>query len=315
MIYTLTLNPAIDYHAVTELVEEGRTNRTKEEYLQPGGKGLNVAAVLAGLGDPVTAIALTAGPTGEILKSLLEREAVSCDFIELESGFTRINVKLHQAGTGIMTELNGSGIRLNEELIGEIRERLGKIGKDDTLVLSGSLPAGSTPDLYRQLMESTGAGKVVVDASGAALLEALEGKPYLIKPNRDELLDLMTQSGEQELIEAAGSGDAEALEKGAAWLQQRGAENVLVSMGGDGAFLLSADGNVSRMEAPEGDLIDAVGAGDSMVAGFLHQAGQDTDPEKVLAFAVAAGSATAFSMGLAKPRMIHQLYDEVRKQK
>ena len=103
--------------------------------------------------------------------------------------------------------------------------------------------------------------------------------------------------------------------KGAAWLQQRGAENVLVSMGGDGAFLLSADGKVSRMEAPKGDLIDAVGAGDSMVAGFLHQAGQDPDPEKVLAFAVAAGSATAFSMGLAKPQMIHQLYDEVRKQK
>lgn len=296
MIYTVTLNPSLDYFAVTDTMAEGRTNRTRGEYIVPGGKGLNVSMVLSRLGTKSVGIAFTAGFTGAELRRLLSEEAVDTEMIDTGSGFTRINIKIN---TGQITEFNGAGIILSEDLIGKLKKRLSALGKDDTVVFSGSIPNGAEKTLYRDLAASTEA-RVILDTYGEALTAALPEHPFLIKPNDEEIEGLAGHpvETEEELITEMRK------------LQALGAGNVMVSLGGRGAVLLTEEGSFFRCAVPEvppGRPFNTVAAGDSMIAGFLHMYLASKDYEKALRFAVAAGTAAAYSEWLPEKAFIQEL--------
>ena len=306
MIYTVTLNPALDYHAETDTFLFAGTNRTCGEYVVPGGKGINVAVVLSRLGEEAEAIAFSAGFTGQELRRLTEEHKVRCDFIDTGEGFTRINVKLK---SGEVTEFNGSGITLSEPYIRELEKRLSALNEGDTLVLSGSIPKGADPGLYRRLGEASGAGTFLVDAVGEVLLQTLPLRPFLVKPNADELTEL-SRLMEEENSPEGQQDQTQTVIREARRLQHRGARNVLVSMGSEGAVLVSEEGSVFRAVPPKGQMIDTVGAGDSMIAGFLHGYGLHGDYGEALRWAVAAGSATAYSEWLAERELIEELYEK-----
>ena len=306
MYYTVTLNPALDYHAETDTFLFAGTNRTRNEYFVPGGKGINVAVILSRLGEEAEAIAFSAGFTGRELKRLTEEHRVRCDFIEAGEGFTRVNVKLK---SGEVTEFNGSGIMLSEKDIRELETRLSALQAEDTLILSGSIPKGGDPGLYKRLGEASGAGTLVVDAVGEVLLSALPLRPFLVKPNTDELIELIRLMREDS-EDQDDQPDLSAVIRAARLLQKKGARNVLVSMGADGALLLSEDGSVFQAVPPGGRMIDTVGAGDSMIAGFLHGIRRYSGYGTALSYAVAAGSATAYSEWLAERELVEALYEK-----
>ena len=297
MIYTVTLKTGLDYFAMTDTREFGKTNRTHDEYVVPGGKGLNVSVVLSRLGDPSTAFSFVSGFTGHEVERLMNEENVACDFIDVGRGFTRINVKLVAEET---TEYNGSGIFLKEEEIAALEEKLGKLEAGDVLVMSGNIPKGADKNIYRRLAEASSAETIVVDSSGSALLAALPAKPFLVKPNLDELEDILHVkiNNEDELV------------KGALALQNMGARNVLISLGAEGAMLVTEEGEVFSCDAPKGQVVNTVGAGDSMLAGFLHRFMETGDYYDALKFSVAAGTATAFSSWLATKGLIEALYED-----
>ena len=295
MFYTVTLNTGLDYIAATTTRETGKTNRTHDEYVVPGGKGLNVSVILSRLGEQTTALSFVSGFTGQEVKRLIQEENVNCDFIDVGRGFTRINVKLVDGET---TEFNGSGIELREEEIVALEEKLAKLTPEDVLIMSGSIPKGADKDIYQRLAKKTGAGKVVIDANGSALLSALSARPFLIKPNIDEL---------EEVLHVKIT-NKDGLVRGALALQNMGARNVLISMGADGAALVTEDGEVFSAEAPKGKVATTIGAGDSMVAGWLHKYFETGDPYQALLYGVAAGTATAFSSWLAPKGLIEALY-------
>ena len=297
MIYTVTFNPSIDYIVSVDEFELGKTNRTTKEWMLPGGKGLNVSTVLYNLGVPNTALGFMAGFVGAEVKRLAEEIGYTCDFIEIKNGISRINVKLKDFDG---TEINGMGPEIDEEALQQLMNRLNGLKKGDTLVLAGSIPASMPKTIYSDILKALdGRGiQFVVDATKDLLLNVLPYHPFLIKPNNHELGEIFGVKLEKK----------EQIEPYARKLQEMGARNVLVSMAGEGAVLLDEMGDVHQLDAPKGKLVNAVGAGDSMVAGFI--AGWEEKKEYAHAFkmAVAAGSASAFSEFLATREEIVELY-------
>lgn len=302
MIYTVTLNPSLDYFLSVEHFAIGKTNRSNEEVYRPGGKGINVSWVLHNLGLESTALGFLAGFTGQEIKRQMETTGIATDFIELPGGMSRLNVKLKQMDA---TEINASGPILSEKNLEELRKKLSALTRGDILILSGSLPGSVTTDIYKDLMEEVdGKGiPVIVDAIGDALLKTLPLHPFLMKPNHQELSELfdVELSTREQVIPYAGK------------LQEWGAQNVLVSLGSAGAVLLDQNGVVYESEVPRGKLINAVGAGDSMVAGFLAGYLEKQDFAHAFLMGMAAGSASAFSEGLADRATVEQLYQQLKK--
>ena len=297
MIYTVTFNPSLDYIVSIDDFQLGKTNRTTKELMLPGGKGLNVSAVLQNLGIENTALGFTAGFVGEELKCLAKETGYHCDFIDVKNGTSRINVKLKDFDG---TEINGMGPVIDEEALAVFYEKLEKLEDGDTLVLAGSIPTSMPKSIYSEILKMfAGKGiRFVVDATGELLKNVLPYQPFLVKPNNHELGELfgVTLKTKEAVVPYAKK------------LQEMGAVNVMVSMAGEGAVLVDEKGGVHLLDAPKGTLVNAVGAGDSMVAGFL--AGWEEKEDYVHAFrmAVAAGSASAFSELLATREEIEILY-------
>ena len=290
MIYTLTFNPAIDYILRLPVLREGKTNRAASASIQFGGKGINVSRMLAARGVTSTALGFAAGFTGEALTAHLTEAGISADFISLPEGHTRINVKLKTPqGAYPETEINASGPAIPPNCLEALYNKLDALREGDTLVLAGSIPSSLPQDTYSSVMERlSGRGiRFAVDAEGELLTDTLSYAPFLVKPNRAEL----------EGIAGADLTTDAALKDAAASLRERGARNVLVSLGGDGALLLDESGEYHRAYAPAIQAVNTVGAGDSMVAGFL--AGIDRGYGYALRLGIAAGSATASGEGLA----------------
>ncbi len=301
MIYTLTFNPAIDYVLRLPVLREGTTNRASSAEIHFGGKGINVSRVLAALGVESTALGFVAGFTGEALASYLTEAGISADFITLPEGNTRINVKLKTPeGTYPETEINAAGPSIPTACMEALYGKLDNLTEGDTLVLAGSIPPSLPCDTYsRILARLDGRGiRFAVDAEGSLLTDTLPYAPFFIKPNRAELESIMGHSLPTD----------SALRDAAAHLQGLGAKNVLISLGGEGALLLDEHGAVHRVPAPAVTAVNTVGAGDSMVAGFL--AGIDRGYGYALRLGIAAGSATAGSEGLATGAAIAALLSD-----
>ncbi|MCM1183352.1 MAG: 1-phosphofructokinase [Roseburia sp.] len=297
MIYTVTFNPSLDYIADVPDFRLGRTNRTVSERLIAGGKGINVSIVLRNLGLESTALGFAAGFTGDELCRQLEAQSIQTDFIRVPDGLTRINVKLKSIDG---TEINGQGPVIGGAQVQELMTRLDGLTRGDVLFLSGSIPPSMPDDTYQRIMaQLDGRGmRIVVDAAGALLSKALPCRPFLIKPNNHEL---------GALFGAALSTRAEVIPYGRR-LQEQGARNVLISMAGEGAVLIAEDGSVYEAPAPKGRLINAVGAGDSMVAGFMAGFLERQDYGYAFRMGLAAGSASAFSEELATRAEIEAVY-------
>lgn len=298
MIYTLTFNPALDYAVFLDRFVLGETNRTVREELTCGGKGINVSIVLHRLGVDTTALGFLAGFTGRILQSWITEFGVPSDFITLPKGMSRINVKVKYQGE---TEINGTGPDITSEALEQLWGKLDAIAAGDTLVISGSIPKSLPADIYEQILRRLAERDIrfVVDATGSLLEKTLAYRPFLIKPNHEELGDLCGETLSPE--------DTDAITRCARSLQAKGARNVLVSMGGAGSLLVSEDNQVLRQGTAKGTLVNSVGAGDSMVAGFLAALAQGKDYAAALKLGTAAGGATAFSDGLATAEQIQAL--------
>ena len=295
MVYTVTFNPAIDYVVHTGEMKLGATNRSEREEMYFGGKGINVSIVLRELGIDSKALGFTAGFTGEAIEKGLADMGIDTDFVRLDSGNSRINVKIKSAEE---TELNGQGPDIDDKAISALFEKLNRLSDGDTLILAGSIPSSLPSDIYQRILESLSRKKIkaVVDATKDLLLNVLQYKPFLVKPNNHEL-------GEMFGVELKTD---EEIEKYARKLQDMGAVNVLVSMAGDGAMLIDEYGKMHRCGVCKGTVKNSVGAGDSMVAGFIAGSLQG-DYEYALKLGTAAGGATAFSDGLATKEKIAEL--------
>lgn len=297
MIYTVTLNPSLDYIVSVRDFELGKTNRTASEQMLPGGKGINVSIVLNHLGFGTTALGFTAGFVGTEIERRLVETGLTCDFIPVEKGCSRINVKLKDFDG---TEINGMGPAIGNVHLEALQKQLDGLTEGDVLVLAGSIPSGMPKTIYRDMLARLdGRGVLtVVDATGQLLLQVLEYHPFLIKPNNHELGELFG-------VELKERNEVAPYAK---QLQEKGARNVLVSMAGKGAVLVTEDGTVMELEAPQGTLVNAVGAGDSMVAGFLAGWLERGDYAHAFRMGVAAGSASAFSDMLATKQEIEAVY-------
>lgn len=299
MIYTVTFNPAVDYVVRTDELKTGRVNRSVSEEIFFGGKGINVSLVLSELGIKSKALGFVAGFTGRAIEEGVREKNVETDFVHLDSGFSRINVKIKSDEE---TELNGQGPQITAEAIAELYEKLDALTDGDTLVLAGSIPNSLPPDMYERILAHLSGKKIraVVDATKDLLLNVLKYKPFLIKPNNHELGEMfgVTLKSTEEIIVYA--------EK----LREMGAVNVLVSMAGDGAVLVDENGSVHTCGVCKGSVKNSVGAGDSMVAGFI--AGCTIgDYDYALKLGTAAGGATAFSYGLAEKDEIYKLLEQL----
>ena len=297
MIYTVTFNPSLDYIVETEGFQLGSTNRTVSELMLPGAKGINLSTVLKNLGIDSTALGFTAGFTGDEIIRRVRKLGFQSEFIDVGKGFSRINIKMKEFDG---TEINGRGPDISTEALNRLLERLDQLRSGDTLVLAGSIPASIPDSIYSNIMARLdGKGIVfVVDATGDLLLNVLKYHPFLIKPNHHELGELFGVTL-QERDDVAPY---------AAKLQEMGARNVLVSMGGKGAVLLDENQQVHSLPVPEGKLVNAVGSGDSMVAGFLAGWAEKNDYGHAFKMGISAGSASAFSELLATKDEILKLY-------
>ena len=297
MIYTLTFNPAIDYVMHPISMDLGKTNRSSDEEYFIGGKGINVSLVLRELDMPSVALGFTAGFTGAAVEEYMKTSGVDCDFVRLSSGFTRINLKIKGEEE---TELNGKGPDINAAELAEMMSKLKKLTAGDILVMAGSIPGSLPGDIYEKIMAELEYKAVlfVVDAAGKLLVNSLRYKPFLIKPNAQELSEIVGKElkTEEEIISAARE------------LKNMGAKNVLVSMAGDGSILVDESDKVHIMGTAKGELVGSVGAGDSMVAGFLAGYIKTKDYAYALKLGTACGGATAFSTGLAKKEKIEELF-------
>lgn len=302
MIYTVTFNPSLDYIVSVNDFQLGLTNRTDSELILPGGKGINVSTILMNLGIDSTAFGFAAGFTGEEIIREVEVMGIRSDFIKIDSGISRINLKLKNIDG---TEINGSGPEISEEKIEELLRKLDILGEGDILVLAGSIPASMPADMYSTIMERLQHKNVtfIVDATKDLLINVLKYKPFLIKPNNHEL---------GELFDVKLTTREEVIPYGEK-LQKQGARNVLISMAGEGAVLVAEDGSVYEAPAPKGTLVNAVGAGDSMVAGFTAGWIEKKDYRHAFYMGVSAGSASAFSEYLATKEEIMDLYEKVSK--
>ncbi|MCM1283338.1 MAG: 1-phosphofructokinase [Muribaculaceae bacterium] len=300
MIYTVTFNPSLDYIVTVQDFMTGVVNRTSKEILFPGGKGINVSIVLKNLGCENTALGFMAGFTGQEISRLLGEKGVSADFIHVPSGNSRINVKLRAQKE---TEINGQGPQIGTEDIRRLYAKLDQLVEGDTLVLAGSIPDTMPESMYMDIMEHLqGRGlQIAVDATKDLLMNVLPYRPFLIKPNNHELGEIFhtVLTEKEEVVRCARE------------LQAQGAKNVLVSMAGDGAVLVAEDGNEYRMEAPQGHVVNSVGAGDSMVAGFLYGYMTTGSYAEAFRYGVCTGSASAFSEELATKEEVLNLLDKV----
>lgn len=294
MIYTVTFNPAIDYVVHCDELSLGAVNRTSYEAMFFGGKGINVSLVLRQLGVPSCALGFTAGFTGEAIENGIAALGIKSEFIRVREGFSRINVKLK---SGVETEINGQGPVISAEELQRLFDRLSQLSDGDTLVLAGSVPKSLPDDVYQQILALlSGRGiRIIVDASGELLRKVLKYRPFLIKPNDIELAALfgVTLSSDEDIVHYCKE------------LQRLGARNVLVSMAEKGSLLLTESGEVYREGVCRGEVRNSVGAGDSMVAGFI--AGLSEGFGHALKLGTACGGATAFSDGLAEKKEIERL--------
>ena len=301
MIYTVTFNPSLDYIVSVENFQLGLTNRTSSEMLLPGGKGINVSTVLMNLGIESTALGFTAGFTGDEIIRRLEEMGVRNGFIQVGEGFSRINLKLKSIDG---TEINGQGPKIGTDKVDLLMKQLGELGQGDVLFLSGSIPSSMPDDAYQKIMAMLdGRGvRIAVDATRDLLMKVLPYHPFLIKPNNHELGQMFGRKlkTEDEIIECAKE------------LQDRGAVNVLVSMAGDGALLVAEDGHVYKEGVCRGTVKNSVGAGDSMVAGFLAGYLEKGDYEYALKLGTASGGATAFSYGIGTKELIMELLGQLQ---
>lgn len=288
MIFTVTFNPSLDYIVRVDEMRLGTINRTNYEQLLPGGKGINVSIVLGNLGHPSRALGFSAGVTGVALEKLLADSGVDADLVHVKAGFTRINAKVKAVEE---TEINGQGPRIAPEDVDALFSKLDVLGQDDTLVISGSVPNTLPSDMYEQVMERlAGRGvRIVVDAERDLLTRVLPYRPFLVKPNNHELGDIfgVTLKTRDEVVPYARR------------MQEMGAQNVLVSMAGEGCVLVAADGQVYQSPAAKGTVVNSVGAGDSCVAGFLAGLMETGSYQTAFRMGLAAGSASAFSDHLA----------------
>lgn len=299
MIYTLTFNPSLDYIVTVNDFTCGVVNRTAEEIIYPGGKGINVSIVLKNLGYESTAIGFLAGFTGEKLENLVEDQGIRADFIPVKEGMTRINVKIR---SGQETEINGQGPLISQAEIKKLYGTLDELQDGDILVMAGSIPDALPQTMYMDIMRHLKEKdlKIVVDATKDLLVNVLEYRPFLIKPNSHELGEIFGTKLEDkaDVIPYAKK------------LQVRGARNVLVSMAGKGAVLAAEDGTVLEAEAPKGKVVNSVGAGDSMVAGFLAGYLEHGNYETAFRMGLCTGSASAFSEKLAGKEEVLALLEQ-----
>lgn len=300
MICTVTFNPSLDYIVSVEDFKLGLTNRTSSELMLPGGKGINVSIVLKNLGIENTALGFMAGFVGDEIVRRLEEMGVNSDFIGISEGVSRINVKLKSIDG---TEINGMGPEISSDKVQELMEKLGTLKKGDVLFLAGSIPSSMPDDMYEKIMERLdGRGvMIVVDATRDLLVNVLKYHPFLVKPNNHEL-------GEIFGVELKTRQDVIPYGKK---LQEKGARNVLISMAGEGAVLVAENGQVFEKPAPKGKLINGVGAGDSMVAGFMAGWMERQEYEHAFHMGISAGSASAFSENLATKEEIQAVYKQV----
>lgn len=301
MIYTVTFNPAIDYIVRLDSFKAGATNRVTYEKVLGGGKGINVSIVLSNLGIKSTALGFLAGFTGDEIRRQLDGFGVAHAFISLEQGFSRIDVKIK---AGEETEVNGQGPDIPKDKRDLLFQKLEQLKENDTLVLAGSIPKTLPDDIYERIMARLEKNKlrIVVDAEKRLLLNVLKYHPFLIKPNQHELGDMfdVVLKTDDEVIAHAKK------------LQEKGARNVLISMGGDGAIFVGEDGATYKSKVPKGTLVNSVGAGDSMVAGFLtgfEESGGDF--KRAFLMGVASGSASAFSEELATRKEVEALLEKL----
>lgn len=296
MIYTVTFNPALDYVIRMESLKLGTVNRSSAEVVYYGGKGINVSTVLKNIGVDSVALGFVAGFTGKEIEEGVKNMGVATDFIKLPEGMSRINVKIKAEQE---TEINGQGPAISMEKVEKLFEKLDRLEKGDCLVLAGTIPASLPSDIYEQIMDRLKDKeiRIVVDATKDLLLNVLKYHPFLIKPNNHELGEMfgVVLKTDEEIVEYAKK------------LQERGARNVLISMAGDGAILLTETKEVYKMGVPKGTVVNSVGAGDSMVAGFVASYFKEHDYLKALKFGTATGSATAFSEGLATMDKVEEL--------
>lgn len=296
MIYTVTLNPSLDYIVSVKDFVPGRVNRTKKEVIFPGGKGINVSIVLHNLGMTSSALGFVAGFTGEEIKKQVQTFHVAEKFIPVAEGMSRINVKLR---SNEESEINGKGPNIQSADIELLMKQLDTLQDGDVLVLAGSIPDMMPETMYRDIMARLSEKKVmvVVDATKDLLVNVLEYHPFLIKPNNFELGEIfgVELKSKEEVITYAKK------------LQEKGARNVLVSMAGDGAVMVAADGTTYESNAPKGQVVNSVGAGDSMVAGFLYGYLIWHSYEKAFYYGLCTGSASAFSENLATKTEVEQL--------
>lgn len=300
MIYTVTFNPSLDYIVEVDNFKTGATNRTSFEQMLAGGKGINVSYVLKNLGIDSTALGFLAGFVGEEIKRRVEKEGIHADFIILEDGVSRINVKIRNIDG---TEINSMGPNIPADKVAILMEKMAALQKGDTLVLAGSIPKTLPDTIYMDIMSTLQDKEIhmVVDATGELLMKVLPYRPFLIKPNNHELGEIFGKElrCKEDVIPYAQK------------LQEKGARNVLVSMAGQGAVLLDERKNVHISEAPKGNVVNAVGAGDSMVAGFLAGYQESHDYEYAFHMGLSAGSASAFSEHLATKEEVEALFREL----
>lgn len=300
MIYTVTFNPSLDYIVSVDDFKLGLTNRTSSELILPGGKGTNVSTVLKNLGLESTALGFVAGFTGNEIVKRLNDMGIKSDFISIENGISRINLKLKSIDG---TEINGAGPDISEEKVNELMDKLNQLKEGDVLVLAGSIPSSMSDNIYRDIMadlKDRGV-MIVVDATKDLLLNVLEYHPFLIKPNNHEL---------GEIFDVKLTTREEVIPYGRK-LQEKGARNVLISMAGEGAVLIAENGEVYSSPAPKGTLVNGVGAGDSMVAGFMTGWMEKQDYEHAFRMGVATGSASAFSEYLATRPEVEEVYKQL----
>lgn len=300
MINTITLNPSLDYIVKVDKFKVDAVNRSNEEQIYPGGKGINVSIVLNNLGVKNIALGFVAGFTGDEILRRIKEHGIDCDFIKLKSGLSRINVKLKSDEE---TEINGSGPIISESDLELLFRKINHLKKGDYLVLSGSIPSSVPNDIYENIMKRLLDKKVefVVDATKDLLLNVLKYKPFLIKPNHHELAELfnVTLNDDNDIIKYGKK------------LQEMGAKNVLISMAGDGAILIPENKEPIKREVPKGILKNSVGAGDSMVAGFISGYLKNNDINQAFKMAIATGSASAFSEELATKDEVMNLLQQM----
>lgn len=301
MIYTITFNASLDYIMHVSSFKEGETNRSLKEEMYPGGKGFNVSTILQRLGYTNTALGFIAGFTGKEIKKELIYRGIQCDLCELDEGISRINIKMK---SGKETEINGNGPFIPAHKLAELMNKIDSLKKNDTLILAGSIPSSLPDDIYEKIMARLeGKGiRILVDATKQLLLNVLPYHPFLVKPNLHELEEIFQTkiTDQKELILYAKK------------LQAQGALNVLVSLGKDGAILIAENQQVYYCPGAKGTLVNSVGSGDSMVAGFLAGYLKGNDYAEALHLGSACGGATAFSKDLALKETIDNVYQQLK---